>query len=326
MTDTRQTALICGISGQDGAYLAKFLLDRGYRVTGTSRDAGKADFSNLVHLGIRDKVEIVSLPLTEPQSVRQTVSSISPEEIYNLAGQSSVARSFKNPAETIESTVLGTLNLLESARSLNSEVRLFNAASGECFGDTGGTPADEQTPFRPRSPYAAAKASSFWEVATYRETYGLYACSGILFNHESPLRPERFVTQKIVHAACRIANGSRERLELGNIYIQRDWGWAPEYVEAMWKMLQQQSPDDYVIATGVTVQLQDFLALAFEAVGLDWHDHVDINEAYIRPTDLAASRADPSKAASKLGWKARIQINEIVQLMMDSAMRHLARE
>lgn len=318
MTSPR-TALICGISGQDGAYLAQLLLQQGYRVIGASRDAQMSSFGNLSKLGIRDQVEVVSMALSDFRSVLQVLAKYDPDEIYNLAGQSSVGLSFEQPVETLESISIGTLNLLEGIRFLNRHIRLYNAGSSECFGDTGNTPANEQTPFRPRSPYAVAKAAAFWQVANYREAYGLFACSGILFNHESPLRPERFVTQKIIRAACRIAGGSKERLKLGNLDIQRDWGWAPEYVEAMWKMLQQTEPEDFVIATGETHSLQDFVAEAFAAVNLDWREHVDTDPALMRPTDLATSRADPSHAAEKLDWKAQTSMRGVVRNMLDAA-------
>jgi len=210
--------------------------------------------------------------------------------------------------------------LLEGIRFLNRDIRLYNAGSSESFGDTGNTPANEQTPFRPRSPYAVAKSAAFWQVANYREAYGLSACSGILFNHESPLRPERFVTQKIVRAAFRIAAGSNERLTLGRLDIQRDWGWAPEYVEAMWQMLQQPQPEDFVIATGETHSLQDFVAEAFAAVNLDWRDHVDTDPALMRPSDISISRADPSSAKAKLGWQAQTRMTGVVKKMVEVAI------
>ncbi|HEY9599617.1 MAG TPA: GDP-mannose 4,6-dehydratase, partial [Cyanophyceae cyanobacterium] len=220
-------ALICGVSGQDGAYLAKLLLDQGYTVCGTSRDAQISSFRNLVSLGIRDQIKLESAVLTDFRSVLQVLMKVQPDEIYNLAGQSSVGLSFEQPVETLESISIGTLNLLEAIRFTGAPIKFYNAGSSECFGDIGDQAADEMTPFRPRSPYAAAKAAAFWQVANYREAYGIFACSGILFNHESPLRPQRFVTQKIVSAACRIAKGSQEKLYLGNVNIQRDWGWAP---------------------------------------------------------------------------------------------------
>lgn len=327
MTDSgppKRTALICGISGQDGAYLAQLLLQKGYRVVGTSRDAQVGSFRNLAMLGIRDRIEVASMALSDFRSVIQVLARFQPDEVYNLAGQSSVGLSFEQPVETLESISIGTLNLLEGIRFLNCGTRFYNAGSSECFGDTGETPANEQTPFRPRSPYAVAKSAAFWQVANYREAYGLFACSGILFNHESPLRPERFVTQKIVRAACRIANGSGERLTLGRLDIQRDWGWAPEYVEAMWKMLQQPEPEDFVIATGETNTLQDFVATAFAAVGLDWRRHVDTDQAFMRPTDLAVSRADPRRAAEKLGWEAQTNMHGVVGNMVSACLAHIS--
>lgn len=316
MNQKQRTALICGISGQDGAYLAQLLLKKRYRVVGVSRDAQISSFGNLVKLGIRDQVEVASMALSDFRSVIQVLDKYQPNEIYNLAGQSSVSLSFEQPVETLESISIGTLNLLEGTRFLDRNIRLYSAGSSECFGDTGDTPANEQTPFRPRSPYAVAKAAAFWQVANYREAYGLHACSGILFNHESPLRPERFVTQKIVSAAARIAAGSPERLMLGNLEIQRDWGWAPEYVEAMWEMLQQPEPDDFVIATGETNSLQNFVVEVFSVLGLEWRTHVDIDVGLMRPTDLTVSRADPSRAAEKLGWKAQTHMASVVRRML----------
>lgn len=313
---TPRTALICGISGQDGAYLAQLLLSKGYRVIGTARDAQMSSFTNLDRLAIRSQVTVVSMAVNDFRSVLQVLSRHAPAEVYNLAGQSSVGLSFEQPVETLESISIGTLNLLEVIRFLNRDIRFYNAGSGECFGDTGDTPADENTPFRPRSPYAVAKAAAFWQVASYREAYGLFACSGILFNHESPLRPERFVTQKIVRAACRIAAGSAERLHLGNLDIQRDWGWAPEYVDAMWRMLQQPAPQDFIIATGETRPLQDFVAEAFNAVGLDWRDHTETDAALMRPTDLRFGRANPALAAVQLGWVAHKHMNDVVRAMV----------
>jgi GDPmannose 4,6-dehydratase len=311
-----RTALICGISGQDGACLAQLLLAKGYRVIGTARDAQMSSFANLDRLGIRSQVTVVSMAINDFRSVLQVLSRHAPAEVYNLAGQSSVGLSFEQPVETLESISIGTLNLLEVIRFLNRDIRFYNAGSGECFGDTGDTPADENTPFRPRSPYAVAKAAAFWQAANYREAYGLFACSGILFNHESPLRPERFVTQKIVRAACRIAAGSAERLHLGNLDIQRDWGWAPEYVDAMWRMLQQPAPQDVIIATGETRPLQDFVAEAFNAVGLLWQDHTETDAALMRPTDIRFGRANPALAAAQLGWVAHKHMNDVVRAMV----------
>ena len=318
MTPTR-TALICGISGQDGSYLAQLLLSKGYRVIGTARDAQMSSFGNLDRLGIRSQVQVVSMAINDFRSVLQVLSRFEPTEVYNLAGQSSVGLSFEQPVETLESISVGTLNLLETIRFLNRGICFYNASSGECFGDTGNIPANEETPFRPRSPYAVAKAAAFWQVANYREAYSLFACSGILFNHESPLRPERFVTQKVVRAACRIASGSGERLKLGNLDIQRDWCWAPEYVNAMWRMLQQPEPQDLVIATGQTHPLQDFVAEAFAAVKLEWRDHLDTDTTLMRPADLRISRANPALAAKVLGWEAQTSMAGVVRKLVQGA-------
>lgn len=313
------TALILGVSGQDGAYLAELLLQKGYRVFGSSRDVQRTSFENLKRLGIQDRIELLSVSINDFRSVLNAIVRSEPSEIYNLTGQSSVALSFEQPVETFESISVGTLHLLECIRFINKPIKIYNACSSDCFGNTGDRPADEQTPFHPRSPYAVSKAAAFWEVANYREAYSIFACSGILFNHESPLRPARFVTQKIVTAACRIAAGSLEKLSLGEISVQRDWGWAPEYVEAMWRMLQQDRPDDFVIATGRTHSLQEFIELAFSAVGLDWRKHVETSRTLLRPSDILVSRADPGKAAKRLGWRASVDLSEIIARMVKAA-------
>lgn len=318
-----KTALIIGISGQDGSYLARFLLGKGYRVVGTSRDAMLSTFSNLVRLGIRDKVEVVSASLNDFRSVLQVLKKSRPDEVYNLAGQSSVGLSFEQPVETFESVSVAVLNLLEAIRFLDVPIRLYNASSSECFGNTNGLAASEETPFHPRSPYGVAKAAAFWQVANYREAYDMYACSGILFNHESPLRPERFVTSKIVSCACRIAAGSPEKLKLGYISVQRDWGWAPEYVEAMWQMLQQEKSDDYVIATGQTYSLQDFVEKVFACLDMDWQEHVEHNPELIRPTDIQISKANPAKAEHVLGWKANYAMPEVARMMVKECRKRI---
>ncbi len=318
-------ALICGVSGQDGAYLARFLLEKGYQVSGTSRDAQMSSFQNLHSLGIHARISLHSMALNDFRSVLQVLDRVQPDEVYNLAGQSSVGLSFEQPVDTLESISVGTLNLLEAIRFTGLPVKFYNAASSECFGDTGGIPADENTPFRPRSPYAVAKAAAFWEVANYREAYGLFACCGILFNHESPLRPGRFVTQKLVAAACRIAAGSNEKLRLGNTSIQRDWGWAPEYVQAMWLMLQQEIADDYVIATGTSHSLEQFVDAAFSSVGLTWQEHVVTDPALLRPTDLTISRANPAKAREKLGWRPQYGMPDVVREMVAAAQKNQPR-
>jgi GDPmannose 4,6-dehydratase len=313
---SKNVALICGVSGQDGALLANLLIEKNYTVWGTSRDAQGSAFVNLKALGIRDKVNVLSMSPEDFRSVIVALKRCEPAEIYLLAGQSSVGLSFEQPAETMQSITLGTLNLLEACRLVDHPVRLYSAGSSECFGDTHGMAANEKTPFQPRSPYAVAKSSAFWLVDNYREAYGLYACTGILFNHESALRPERFVTQKIIRAAARIAHGSTERLKLGRLDISRDWGWAPEYVDAMWRMLQQPEPEDIVIATGHTTTLASFVSESFSAYGLQWEEHVDQVEEFLRPTDLMVSKADATKAAIKLDWRATVTMPALVAKMV----------
>lgn len=306
------------MSGQDGAYLSKLLLERGYEVHGTSRDAGTAGLSNLEQLGTGRRVSVWSMSPTDLRSVLAITQKIQPTEIYNLSGQSSVSLSFDQPVQTFESISVGTLNLLEAIRFSELPIRFYSAGSGEVFGDTGGVPADELTRFAPRSPYAVAKAAAYWSVANYREGYGLYACTGILFNHESPLRPERFVTRKIVAAACRIANGSDEKLVLGDIDIARDWGFAGDYVEAMWLMLQQETPDDFVIASGTTHTLREFVAEAFSCLGLEWEEHVRTDPSLYRPTEIRRTAANCAKAAGVLGWKPRHDLIELVRMMVSA--------
>jgi len=318
LTIMSKRALICGVSGQDGAYLAKLLLSKGYQVHGTARDAQMSAFSNLRVLDVAGQIVFHSMALNDFRSVLQVLAKVQPDEVYNLAGQSSVGLSFEQPVETLESISVGTLNLLEAIRFTGRTIKLYSAGSSECFGNTDGQPADEETPFRPRSPYAVAKATAFWEVANYREAYSLFACTGILFNHESPLRPERFVTKKIITAACRIAAGSDEKLHLGNISIARDWGNAEEYVEAMWLMLQQEKPEDFVIATGETNPLQEFVATVFQYLGLNWQDHVVSDPSLLRPSEIMVSRGNPAKALRILQWQAQLKMHDLVALIVDA--------
>jgi GDPmannose 4,6-dehydratase len=315
-----RTALICGIGGQDGAYLAAHLIAHGYAVVGTSRDAQASRFEGLTALGIRDRVTVVSMSPVDFRSTLQAVTRAAPDEIYNLAGQSSVGLSFDQPVETFESIVVGTVNLLEAIRMLGQPVRLYNAGSSEMFGNTGEETASEETVLKPRSPYGIAKATAFWQIAQYREAYGIAAATGILFNHESPLRPERFVTQKIVSAACRIARGEQDSLRLGDLSVRRDWGWAPEYVVAMHRMLQQEVLEDFVIATGVTSSLEDFVAEAFRAVGLDWRRHVTRDPRLVRPTEIACGRAYTGRATERLGWTAETTMPEVVRRMVEARL------
>jgi GDPmannose 4,6-dehydratase len=314
----KRSALICGVSGQDGSYLAQFLLGKGYTVFGTSRDAQGSSFGNLKKLGIFDQVNYLSMAPEDFRSVLVALKKSNPDEIYYLSGQSSVGLSFDQPAETMQSITLGTLNILEGCRMMDKKIRLYQAGSSECFGDTHGEPANEKTPFYPMSPYAVAKSSAYWLVNNYRDAYNLFACTGILFNHESPLRPERFVTQKIIHAVRRIADGSPEKLRLGRLDIYRDWGWAPEYVEAMWLMLQQGEPENYVVATGTPIKLEDFVQAAFECASLDWKDYVVQDKKLFRPADASISFGDPRKALKNLGWKATIQGVDVVKKMFQT--------
>jgi GDPmannose 4,6-dehydratase len=313
-------ALICGVSGQDGAYLSKLLLEKGYEVFGGSRDAQMSSFSNLIKLGIKDKVKLISINIFDFRSTLHTIKKIKPDEIYNLAGQTSVGLSFEQPVETLESISIGTLNILEAIRFIELPIKFYSAGSSESFGDIGDMVANEETAFRPRSPYGVAKATSFWEVANYREAYNLFVCTGILFNHESPLRPERFVTKKIVSTACRIHSGSVEKLILGNIDIERDWGYAEEYVEAMWMMLQQNEPEDFVIATGKTNSLRSFINEVFSLLGLNAEDHIVIDKSLFRPTDLRIGRSNPSKAYYKMGWKAKFTMEDVVKKMVEDEL------
>jgi GDPmannose 4,6-dehydratase len=315
---SQKVALICGISGQDGSYLAALLLSKGYKVFGTSRDVQGSGFLNLLRLGIKEQIQCISMLPEDLPSVLQALRNSNPDEIYYLAGQSSVGLSFERPAEAIQSITLGTLNMLEGCRMMDKKIKLYQAGSGECFGDTQGKPATELTPFLPMSPYAVAKSSAYWLVNNYRDAYGLFACTGILFNHESPLRPECFVTQKIIYAVKRIAQGSNEKLELGRLEIARDWGWAPEYVDAMWRMLQQDEAQDFVIATGTTITLEEFVKTAFDEANLNWQDYVIQDPSLFRPTDLAISYADPSKAANELHWQASTRGVDVVKKMYQS--------
>jgi GDPmannose 4,6-dehydratase len=311
-----KSALICGVSGQDGSYLAQLLLNKGYTVWGTSRDAQGSVLGNLIKLGIFSQVKLISMVPEDFRSVYMAIKKSNPDEVYYLAGQSSVGLSFEQPAETIQSVVIGTLNMLEAIRMADNDIRFYNAGSSECFGNTQGQPANEQTPFNPRSPYAVAKASAFWLVNNYREAYKLYACTGILFNHESPLRPARFVTQKIISTAKRIAAGSGEILTIGRMDISRDWGWAPEYVEAMWRMLQLDESEDFLIATGETITLEEFVEHTFKVLGMNWQDHVVQDKSFFRPTDILVSSADASKAKNKIGWAAKIKGKVLVEAML----------
>ena len=320
MAPLRNVALIIGISGQDGAYLSRFLLERGYAVHGTSRDKEMSSFANLHRLNIHSRVSLHSAAVQDFRSVAQVIGQIKPTEIYNLAAQSSVGLSFDQPVETLESILNGTLNVLEAIRFLKLDTKLYNASTSECFGNTGTTPADENTAFKPCSPYGVAKAAAYWLVSNYRQSYNVFACSGILFNHESPLRPSRFVTQKVIRGVIDVAQKKAELLELGNLQITRDWGWAPEYVEAMWRMLQQVKPEDFVIATGVSSTLETFVAQAFAHLNLDWQQYVRIRNDFFRASDITVSAGNPAKAQRLLGWKATTVMPHLVSRLIDAEL------
>ncbi len=317
-----KTALICGISGQDGVYLSQLLLDKGYRVVGTSRDSRPSHFIHLNNFGLSEQIEFVAMAINDFRSVLNVFAKVQPDEVYNLAGQSSVGLSFEQPVETLESINVGTLNLLEAIRFLELKTRLYNAGSSECFGETTRQqPVNEQSCFLPKSPYAVAKASAHWLITNYREAYQLYACTGHLFNHESPCRGENFVTKKIISSVVKISQGKQEKLYLGNLDIIRDWGWAPEYVKAMWLMLQQDKAEDYVIATGQSVSLNYFVQKTFDYFNLDKNKHLIQNNTLLRPTDLRATYADPSKAYQQLNWKSHYQIDNVIRLMIEDELK-----
>jgi GDPmannose 4,6-dehydratase len=319
MKPRQGVALILGVTGQDGAYLAELLIKQGLEVHGTSRDKEASSCANLRRLGIYDRVGLHSVVLSDFRSVVTVLNNVKPTYIYNLAAQSSVGLSFEQPVETIDSIMHGTINALEAMRFLVLEAKFYNASSSECFGETSkDRAADELTTFRPRSPYALGKAASFWAVANYREAYGLFACSGLLFDHESPIRPARYVTQKIVQGAMAVATGRSRSVALGMLSLSRDWGWAPEYVDAMARMLELEAPEDFVIATGETNTLEDFVRATFECFGLDWREHVVTNEAFFRPTDISYSSGNPLKAEQRLGWKARNKMRDVVALLVDA--------
>jgi GDPmannose 4,6-dehydratase len=315
--------LIFGVSGQDGRLLAQLLFERGYEVHGTSRDGAPNSLG--IHWlpsveNLHLHLHLHQLTLTDSQSVLRLIDQVSPDEIYNLAGLTSVSLSFEQPVEAFESISRATINILECIRILKRPVRFYNAASTECFGNTA-QPADELTSFQPRSPYALAKAAAFWAVKNYRESYGIFASSGILSNHESPLRSERFVTQKIVTSAVRIAGGAREKLRLGNLATERDWGWAPEYVEAMPLILNHSEPTDFIIASGQSHSLLQFVEKSFSHLNLDWRDHVVHDNELMRPADVNRCNVNPTKAHKILGWKTRVRFDELVSRLVNFKLK-----
>jgi GDPmannose 4,6-dehydratase len=326
----RKTALITGITGQDGSYLAELLLSKGYEVHGVIRRSSSFNTARIDHLYQDDHEAGQRLflhygDLTELGPLVSLVRSVQPHEVYNLAAQSHVRVSFDQPEYTGEATGVGTTRLLEAIRHADIDTRFYQASSSELYGSTP-PPQDESTPFHPRSPYAVAKLYSYWITRNYREAYGMFACNGILFNHESPRRGGTFVTRKITRAAARIAAGQQEHLYLGNLDAVRDWGYAPEFVEAMWRMLQQDTPDDFVVATGTAYTVRDFVQFAFARVGLDWEQHVRFDERYLRPSEVDALIGDPSKAEQVLGWKPRVLTPRLAEIMVDADVAALEHE
>ena len=309
-------ALIIGISGQDGSLLANHLLENGYEVYGTSRDYEITSFNGLKKLNIFDKVHLQSMIINDFRSVIKIIDSIRPDEIYNLAGQTSVGFSFLQPVETIESIVNGCLNILESIKFLKIECKIFNACSSECFGETNGI-STELTPFSPLSPYAVAKTSSFWLTSNYRKSYGIYTCSGILSNHESFLRSERFVTMKIINSAKRISDGVQTKIELGDVSIVRDWGCAEEYVKGMHLMLQQETPEDMIISTNKSISLEEFVNYTFKKYNLDYTKYLVINENLKRPNDIKVTKLSNDYLFNKLKWKPKNDVYQVIDKLVD---------
>jgi len=326
----RKKAFITGITGQDGSYLAEFLLAKGYEVHGLIRRSSSFNTGRIDHL-YHDPHE-AGVPLylhygdvTDGTGLRETLTRVQPDEVYHLAAQSHVRVSFDQPVYTVTTDALGTIMLLEALRDTKPEARFYQASSSEMFGSAPEVPQNENTPFHPRSPYGCAKVFSFWQTVNYRESYGMFCCNGILFNHESPRRGETFVTRKITRAATRIKEGLQEKLFLGNLEARRDWGFAGDYVEAMWLMMQQDEPDDYVIATGETHSVKEFLELAFGRLDLDWRDHVATDPRYFRPAEVDILQGDASKARRKLGWQPKVSFEELVGMMIEADWA-LARE
>src|SRR5215218_4098574 len=320
------TALITGLTGQDGAYLAELLLEKGYRVVGAFRRASVVNTFRLDALGITEEVELVPFDLTDHGNMRRVIEAYAPDEVYNLAAQSFVGVSFEQPVTTGEITGVGVVRLLEAIREVKPDIRFYQASTSEMFGRAP-APQNEKTPFYPRSPYAASKLYAHWSTVNYREAYGIHASSGILFNHESPLRGVEFVTRKITLAAARIKYGLQDRLKLGNLSAKRDWGYAKEYVEAMWQMMQQAEPEDYVIATGRTHSVEDFVEAAFSAAGLDsWERYVVVDPAFMRPAEVDLLLGDSRKAKQKLGWEPKTTFEELVSLMVESDLQRAAFE
>ncbi|MCC7288976.1 GDP-mannose 4,6-dehydratase [bacterium] len=315
----KKTALITGITGQDGSYLAELLLDKGYKVHGIMRRNSTFTTGRIDH--IFDKLELHYGDLADSSSLQHIVSTVQPDEVYNLAAQSHVKVSFDVPEYTADVTGTGTLRMLEAIRTAAPQARFYQASSSEMFGKVLEVPQTEKTPFYPRSPYGAAKVYSYWITKNYRESYDMHASNGILFNHESPRRGETFVTRKITRAVAAIKAGKQDKLLLGNLDAKRDWGFAGDYVEAMWLMLQQDKPDDYVVATNETHSVKEFCQIAFEHVGLDWEKYVEVSEKYFRPAEVDLLIGDPAHAKKQLNWEPKVSFEELVKMMVDADVR-----
>lgn len=320
-----KTALITGVTGQDGAYLSRLLLDKGYQVHGIVRDQAQSDPPNLRAVGAAGRVRLHALDLMELSGVAALLERVAPREIYNLAAQSSVGRSFQQPIATIRFNTLSTLNLLEAVRQTGLDAKFYQASSSEMYGRAAELPVTEETALHPVSPYGVSKAACHWSTVNYRETHGLFCCCGILFNHESCLRPAHFVTKKILATAAAISRGRARRLKLGNLEVARDWGYAPEYVKAMWLMLQQEEPDDYVIATNRAHRLSEFVELVFARLGLDHRDHLEVDPGLYRPSELQVIYGDPAKAKAALGWRYDLSFEDLIARLVEDELSLPAR-
>jgi GDPmannose 4,6-dehydratase len=336
-------ALITGITGQDGAYLSQFLLDKGYEVYGAFRRTAGLNLTGLKYLGVDDKVQYLPVELLEFTNIYRAVEKIKPDEVYNLGAQSFVSLSFEEPIFTADVTALGPLRILEATRAVKPDTKFYQASSSEMFGKVQAIPQNEKTPFYPRSPYAASKLFGHWITVNYRESYGIFACSGILFNHESPLRGSEFITRKVTDGIAKIKNRLQEKIVLGNLDSKRDWGYAPEYVEAMWLMLQQDEPDDYVIASGETHSVREFVELACKTAGFDivWEGKgvkergidkktggtlVEVSPEFFRPAEVDILQGDYSKAREKLGWQPKTGFEDLVNIMLEADLKRVERE
>ena len=318
-----KTALITGITGQDGSYLAELLLEKGYKVFGLVRRSSTVTFERIQH--IQDRIELLSGDLTDQNSLYYALEQSRPDEVYNLAAQSFVQTSWTQPVLTGDVTALGVTRMLEAIRIFNRKIRFYQASSSEMFGKVQEVPQVESTPFYPRSPYGVAKVYGHWATVNYRESYDIFAVSGILFNHESPRRGLEFVTRKVTDATARIKHGIADKLHLGNLDARRDWGFAGDYVKAMWLMLQQEEPRDYVVATGETYSVQDLVSTSFEHAGLDWREHVVLDERFVRPAEVDLLIGDPARARQEMGWEPEVGFKQLVTMMVDADLERLAR-